>query len=150
MANSSTQAVVQRMLAALRPGGQVEAGERQLKAAAAPQTGPCGSGYVVEDFAVTYPNGELIANVQVSSVPAGVTLMGVTIAVSPAEDPGTTYCMAVAAEGAGLSLPVSVLAASTAPQFPSATSVSATVVIAWSQGGSQGQCLITQPFTVGG
>ena len=138
--NSSNRAIVDRMLQNVRSSPR--------RAAQAP-TPSCGAGFVVEDFAITYPNGELIANVAVTAVPSGVVLLGVTVAAT-AGNGRDTYCMGVAYDDAGLSLPVSVLGASTSPVFSKATAVTGLVVLCYKQGGSTQQCTISRQFTVGG
>jgi hypothetical protein len=137
----TNQSIADGMLGCLRSGG--------AKAAVA-QTQPCGSGFDVTDFAVTYPGNQLMANVGVAGMPAGATLLGVTVGATPDMGSGATYCMAVAADSNGLSLPVSVLATSTATSFPAPTAVVGFVVLSYSvDGEAEQQCLVTQSFTVG-
>jgi hypothetical protein len=58
--------------------------------------------------------------------------------------------MASAAEGAGLALPATLLAASSSPSFDGATSVTGFVVLAYStDGGPLQQCVVTKQFDVG-
>lgn len=112
---------------------------------------PSCNGFKLESFSVTYPNGELIGEVDVVAVPDGVALYGVTIAVSPQSDPRTTYCMAVTDDDDGLSLPVSLLAATTAIGLDQPTAMVATLVLSYGTSPSaQKECVTTQTFTVGG
>jgi hypothetical protein len=114
------------------------------------QVSPC-DGFAVSDFEVTFPNGELIVTVQVTGVPSGVTLVGVTVAAAPDPTSHVTYCMGMAADNAGLALPVSVVGASTLPTFPGQTTVTGFVILSYVRAGSsEEQCVITQAFTVGG
>jgi hypothetical protein len=140
MSTDATAVVMKRMTERLRAGAP--------KALAA--NAPCDPGFRLDAFAVTYPNNELIANVSVTAVPQGATLLGVTIAATPSQSSDTVYCMGVAADAAGLTVPVSVLAASMSPSFASPTTVTGTVVLSYSLGGSSQECEISQQFTVGG
>ena len=143
MASGPTnQNIIDSMRRAIGGGAQ--------KLAARPQSAPCGSGFTLDDFAVEYPNRELIINVNVAAVPSGSTLVGVTVAVAPGTTSPTTYCMGVAAESAGLPLPFSLLAASTSATFSSPTSVTGMVILAYTTAGSLAQCVTTRQFTVGG
>jgi hypothetical protein len=93
-------------------------------------------------------NRELIAMTS-HRVPPGVTLWR-TVA-TPAASSAVVYCMGVAANNGGLGLPVSVLGASTAPSFPSATAVTGMVVLCFTRDGSKlEQCTLSRVFTVGG
>lgn len=142
MADEMTnRSILQRMLRHIR---------RMPHLAAQPQPTTCGSGFGVTDFAVTYPNGELIATAAVTAVPPDTTLLGVTVAASPDPSSPATYCMGVASEPSGLSLPVSVLGASTSPVISGPTRVTGTVVLCYQQGGTMQECVVTQQFTVGG
>jgi hypothetical protein len=110
---------------------------------------PC-TGFGVDNFGVTYPNNELMAVVEVTQVPPGVTLLGVTVAASPGPASQQTHCMGVSYDSNGVSLPVSVLGASTSPAFSTPTKVMGTVVLAYtSDGATIEQCTITRTFTVG-
>jgi hypothetical protein len=137
----TTQAIIDGMRAALRRSG--------LLAATPSQPAPCSGDFRVDNFGVTYPNGELIINVQVTGLPAGATLVGATVVAVQSPGSGATYCMAVAAESAGLALPVSLLAASTSPVFSAPTKVTGTIVLAFMTDGALSQCVISQQFTVG-
>jgi hypothetical protein len=134
-------AIVQRMLRHVRG--------TPLLSAQSGVTG-CGSAFSLDDFTVTYPNNELLANVAVTAIPAGTTLVGVTVAVSPSPSAAATYCMGVASDATGMSLPVSVLGASTSPVFSGATLVTGTVVLCYVQGGATQECVVTKQFAVGG
>ena len=136
----TNQAIIDGMRGRLRQAPQLNA--------SATQTGSC-SGFTISDFEVTFP-AELIATVQVTGVPSGVTLVGVTVGAAPDPTSHVTYCMGMAADNGGLALPASVMGASTLPTFPVETSVTGFVVLAYVRDGSQQQCVITQSFTVGG
>ena len=136
----TNDAIRSRMLRSLR-------GSSKLAAAAGPAA--C-DGFGIDDFAVTYPNGELIATLSVTGAPDGAAVLGVTVAASPGGSSPETYCMGVAYDAAGLSLPVSVLGASTAPAFSSATEVTGTVILCYQQDGETKECVTTRQFTVGG
>ena len=146
----TNQAIIEAMLRNVRGGGlrgtQAEA-NAQAQPAPSPKPAPC-SGFTINDFTVAYINRELIANVEVSSAPAGTTVVGATIVASAPS--GSTYCMGVAAQNSGLPLPVSELAASSAPVFTARTTVIGSVILAYMSGGVLQQCVITQQFTVGG
>lgn len=138
----TNQAIIDGMRSRIR-----QAPQQKLTLA---QGGPC-SGFTVGDFEVTFPNGELIATAQVTGVPSGVTLVGITVAVAPDPTSPVTYCMGVAADNGGLALPVSIMGASTLPAFPAQTNVTGFVILAYvREGSSQEECVITQAFTVGG
>ncbi len=141
MSSSTTnQAIVDRMRSSLR--SQAEQSGSAL---------PACSGFTFGDFSVTYPNDELMANVVVTGVPAGVTLFGVTVVAMPSASPSETSCMAVASNVSGLTLPVSLLGASSLPSFPTPTSVTGMVVLSFERKGStQEECVVQQTFTVGG
>jgi hypothetical protein len=148
--NPSNQEIVQQMLQHVpRARRKAPLGPRVAQAAQAlPPT--CGSDFSIDDFAVTYPNSELLANVAVTRVPAGTALLGVTVAAVSISSAAETYCMGVASDSAGLALPISVLGASTSPSFPSATVVNGLVVLYYTQDGVGQQCVIQRQFTVGG
>jgi len=146
--SKGTQAIVDGMLAAVQGSKTQGGGKSAMEDTSTPQ---CSSDFTIQNFAVTYPNDQLIVGAEVTGVPKGATLLGVTVAAAPGVGTGTTYCMGVASDAGGLTLPVSLLGASTSPSFPGATGVIGIVVLAYSQGGSDWlQCMITQPFTVGG
>jgi hypothetical protein len=136
------QAIIQRMLGHVRALGPTRL------ATAPPQ--PCGSDVTVDELAVTYPNKELIAHVAVTAIPAGATLLGVTVAVTPSPASPVTYCMGVAADSAGLPVPVSVMGASTSPSFTAATTLTGLVVLSYTRDGVAQECVLTRQFTVGG
>jgi hypothetical protein len=139
--NPSNQVILDRMLAQLRRTGEK---------AALVQAPVCAGGFSIEDFTVTYPNNELIANVAITGVPPGVTLLGVTVAATAGPSQQGTYCMGVASDSAGLAVPLSVLAASTSPSFPSPTVLTGLVILYYVQDGTTQECVTTQQFTVGG
>lgn len=142
MADEMTnQSILQCMLRHIRPAPLL---------AAQPQPATCDSGFSVTDFAVTYPNGELIATATVTALPPHTTLVGVTVAASPDPSSPATYCMGVASDASGLSLPVSVLGASTSPLISGATPITGSLILCYQRGGSTRECVITQQFTVGG
>jgi hypothetical protein len=136
----TNQAIVDRMKNTL-------AGQQQN---AAPSLAPC-TGFTFGDFAVTYPNDELMVNAVVTGVPNGITLFGVTVAAMPATTPSETSCMAVASNVSGLTLPVSLLGATTLPSFPAPTSVTGMIILSFGKdGSSQQECVVQKNFTVGG
>jgi hypothetical protein len=139
--NVKSQEIRDRMTAHVR---------RIAQESAAVQLPKCSSGFRVDDFGVTYPNQELMATVAVTGIPAGASLLGVTVAATLSAAGSETYCMGVAANSAGLPVPVSVLGASTSPSFPRATVLTGLVVLCYSLGGATQECTITQQFTVGG
>ena len=146
MPNTVTnQAIIDSMLRSARRDGSQ--GLQARAAAPQPTPTPC-SGFTLDNFTVAWINRELIANVAISSAPAGTTVVGVTIVVSAPS--GSTYCMGVAAQNSGLPLPVSELAASSAPVFSAKTTVTGSVVIAYMTDDVLEQCVTTQQFTVGG
>jgi hypothetical protein len=139
---SDNQAIVDRMLVRARAGGLQSPAPR---AAAS----DC-SGFDLENFAVTYPNEELMALVEVAGAPAGVTLLGATIVATPSAASNVVYCLSVVANSAGLQLPLSLLAASTSPSFGKPTPVTGLVVLCFTRdGSSQEQCTVSRVFTVG-
>ena len=141
VSNPGTQAIFDRMRGLVRTSGQQSG---------SPSASACGSAFTLDDFSVADLNGELIANVVVTAIPAGATLQGVTVVASPPSPSPDIYCMGVAGDSAGLTVPVSVLGASTSPAFSSATVVIGMVVLDYTQDGTSQQCTITQQFTVGG
>jgi hypothetical protein len=108
------------------------------------------SGVTLDNFGVTFPNGELIVTAEVTGIPAGAMLLGVTVAAAPSSASSTTYAMGMAADNGGLELPVSVLGASTLPSFPAATGLVGVVVATYSAGGKIEDAVVTQSFVVGG
>ena len=147
MPNTVTnQAIIDAMLRSVRGGGSPGL-QAQAQPAVAPGPVPC-TGFTIANFTVAYVNKELIANVEISGAPAGATLVGVTIVASAPS--GSTYCMGVAAQNSGLPLPVSELAASNAPLFTTKTTVTGSVILAYTSDGGLQQCVITRQFAVGG
>ena len=141
--SAEDRAIVERMLAHAR-GARASLG-------AAPGAATGCPGFLLESFGVTYPNEELLANVEVTGVPAGATLLGATILVTPGSSSDVTYCMGVAANSAGLPLPLSLLAGTSAASFGTATQVTGMVVLCYTRdGSSQEQCTVSRAFTVGG
>jgi hypothetical protein len=137
------QAIVDRMLARARAGA--------LRSPAPGAAESDCSGFDLQGFAVTYPNEELMATVEVAGAPSGVTLLGATIVATPGASSKVVYCMGVAANGKGLPLPLSILGASTAPSFAKPTAVTGLVVLCFTRdGSSQEQCTVSKVFTVGG
>jgi len=110
----------------------------------------CAAGFTVTNFAITYPNDELVVIATVTGIPDGAVLQGVTIVGAPSATSATTYAMATAANSAGLPVPLSLMGASTAPSFSTATAVTGLVIITYTQAGEQQTCGMTQAFTVGG
>jgi hypothetical protein len=142
MANTpGNREIVEGMRASVQASAQ-----KLASSASVPQ---CNSGFTVADFSVTYPNNELIADVMITGVPAGVTLLGVTVLASPSEEGSTTYCMGVASDSDGLPIPISVMGASTSPSFSAPTEVTGMVVLYYMEDGTAQQCVLTQQFTVG-
>jgi len=80
-----------------------------------------------------------------------VTLVGVTVAASPNRRSPETYCMGVASQSRGLPLPVTVMGTSTSPSFPTPTTVTGLVILAYTRDGKKlEQCEIAREFIVGG
>jgi len=142
MANTPGNEIIESMRATVRGSGQ--------KLANSTAVPTCSSGFTVEDFSVTYPNNELIADVEITGVPDGVTLLGVTVLAAPSASGSATYCMGVVSNSQGLPIPACVMAASTSPSFSGPTVVTGMVVLCYLEDGATRQCTITQQFTVGG
>ena len=137
-AGLTNRAIVDAMHRCLRP--------RALTAA---KTQPC-AGFTITDFDVTYPNKELMAEIEVLDVPAGVTLVGVTVVAAPDRTSKASYCMGVVSQSRGLALPVTVLAASTSLSFDGPTRVTGIVILAYTRDGKNvEECEVAREFTVG-
>jgi hypothetical protein len=139
LSTTSTEAIIESMLE------QVRAYFGQAREASTP---PCAEGFVVREFALTYPNKEVVINASVTAVPPGATLLGFTVAATTDPPSRTTHCLGVAANAAGLTVPVSVLGASTEPTFAGPTQLTGLVVLSYSLNGSREECLISRRFTV--
>jgi hypothetical protein len=135
---SANQAIVDRMLKALR---------REAKLAKPAQNAAC-DGFQIADFLVNQPNNDLIASVEVTAVPAGAKLVGVTVAATPNASTTETYCMGVASEETGLGVPIYVLGSSTSPALKHGTPVLGILILDYVKGATPLECVMTKEFLV--
>jgi hypothetical protein len=132
---ASNQAIVDRMLSYVRGDAQ--------------KNNACSGDFTFDDFAVSYPSHELIASVEITRIPKGATLLGVTVLAAPNPFSAATYCMAVTADSGGLALPVSLLAATRSVAFAGPTRVAGMIILSYSLPGSgEQECTIIRQFTV--